>query len=293
MCAFAKLAVLMIPVAIRCSPAVWNGFPLLFDDVGGYLYPWWSGSLSNGRSIPYGGLLWLTMPMFWVPAILLQATVTLWTLDLLLRVFGETSRYVLILVAAGSAATSGLAFFVSQIMPDCWAAPAVIALHLIGWHRTDLSKLECVGLTAIIVFAAMSHTATLIVLSGLVLVYIATWFWQFRLGVAPNGVGLTLAAMLSGLLLLPIANAAVTGRFAFIPGGDVFLFERMVETGLIGKVLAAECPRGIGGSAMSRAICLLMPTISFGIQTARSLDLEDGTLRVLRVRWGVSSHDLC
>ena len=43
------------------APAIWNGFPLLQYDTGGYLARWFEGYLVPSRSVVYGlfvALLW-------------------------------------------------------------------------------------------------------------------------------------------------------------------------------------------------------------------------------------------
>src|SRR5205823_12459058 len=50
-------------VALLCLPAIWNGFLLVFDDVGGYLERWPTRSLGLGRSAVYGLLLLIPAPV--------------------------------------------------------------------------------------------------------------------------------------------------------------------------------------------------------------------------------------
>src|SRR6202158_2423531 len=79
---------LVIAGALLCVTALWNGFSILYDDVGGYLERWPTHSLGLGRSVPYGLLLWVTAPGFWVPAVILQAAATVFVIDRALIVFG-------------------------------------------------------------------------------------------------------------------------------------------------------------------------------------------------------------
>src|SRR5947209_11256892 len=76
------------------TPALWNGFPLLQYDTGGYIARWYEGTLEESRSTVYGLFLnVLARPDFW-PAALVQAALTAWGLALVLRVhgFGAKSR---------------------------------------------------------------------------------------------------------------------------------------------------------------------------------------------------------
>ena len=40
--------------ALLLAPALWNGFPLLQYDTGGYLARWYEGTLEPSRSTVYG-----------------------------------------------------------------------------------------------------------------------------------------------------------------------------------------------------------------------------------------------
>jgi hypothetical protein len=234
----------MAAVALLCLPALWNGFPLMFDDVGGYLERWPTASLGLGRSTVYGLLLWITRSASFVPVILLQALVTTFVVDRAVRVFvPDRPQWLLPVAIAAIAATSGAALFVSKPIPDAWAAPGVLALHLMAWHAGSLTTRERAALAAIVVFAGASHMATFGVLAGLSVVYGIAWLARRRLGIAPPEIGLAVAAVWSGLLVLLAANVIVAGRLALTPEGEIFLFGRMVEDGMAGEILSEECPR--------------------------------------------------
>jgi hypothetical protein len=258
-----RLAAYVIAMAIMCLPALWNHFPLMFDDVGGYLERWPTGSLGHGRSTVYGLLLWITRWGAFVPAILLQGLVTTFIVDRMLRIFalggpapvkpglprkseGANSNappWLLPWAVVLLALTSGVAFFVSKVMPDAWAAPAVLAEHLLAWHGEDLGKRDRTMMAGIVAFAGGSHLATFGVLAGLSVLDAIAWLTRRRLRVAPTAVVFASAAVWSGLLLLLCVNVIVAGRFALTPGGGVFLLGRMVEDGMASEILREECPR--------------------------------------------------
>jgi hypothetical protein len=242
--ALSPLCIYGVAVTLLCLPAIWNGFPLVFDDLGGYLERWPTRSVGNGRSVPYGLLLWITRTTWWVPTVMLQSVVTVWIVDRALVVFGQRrSPWTTAAVVAAISATSGMAFFVSKVMPDAWAAPAVLALHLLAWHSERLTRLERLLLAAIIAFAGASHMATLALLTGLSVLHAVAWLFAGRARTGAAGILFAAAAAWLGLVVLLVANLVVAGRIMLTPGGDVFLFARLTESGIIGKVLAEECPR--------------------------------------------------
>jgi hypothetical protein len=233
-----------IAATLLCLPAIWNGFPIMFDDVGGYLERWPSASLGFGRSAVYGLLLWITRSVSFFPAILLQASATTFVIDCAIRNFVPARpRWLLVGAIAALSATSGVALFVSRAMPDVWAALAVLALHLLAWHADHLSKFERIALSMIVAFAGAAHMATLAVLTGLSIVYGIAWLARRKLVVAPGGFWPSALAAWSGLFLLLAVDFIVAGRFALTPGGEVFLFGGLVADGTAGEILAEECPR--------------------------------------------------
>ena len=70
--AFWALAVIL-SVTILIAPAIWNGFPLLQYDTGGYLASWYEGTLVPSRAVVYGLILTLGVPLSFWPVLLLQS----------------------------------------------------------------------------------------------------------------------------------------------------------------------------------------------------------------------------
>jgi hypothetical protein len=241
--ALSHIAAFVLAIALLCLPPLWNGFPLMFDDVGGYLERWPTGTLGQGRSTVYGLLLWITRWGSFVPVVLLQALVTTFVVDRAIRIYLPLSGrapWLLPGVVAAISLTSGVALFVSKLIPDAWAAPAVLAVHLLAWHGERFTKFERAVMAAIIAFAGASHMAIFGLLAGLSVVYVVAWLARKQLPLAPTGLIVACAAVWSGLVLLLCANAIVAGRLALTPGGEVFLFGRMVEDGTAGEILREE-----------------------------------------------------
>src|ERR1700704_7005389 len=70
------------------APAIWNGYPLLQYDTGGYLARWYEGYLVPSRSTVFGLYLHFGEgSSFWIN-LGIQVLATLWILQLTLRVFG-------------------------------------------------------------------------------------------------------------------------------------------------------------------------------------------------------------
>src|ERR1700757_73402 len=81
------IAAILIPLFL-IAPALWNGYPLLQWDTGGYLARWYEGYLVPSRSTVFGLYLHFGEgSSFWLN-LGIQALATLWILQLILRVLG-------------------------------------------------------------------------------------------------------------------------------------------------------------------------------------------------------------
>src|SRR6476646_3351420 len=83
-----RIGAAMASTLILLAPAIWNRFPLLQYDTGGYLVRWFEGYLVPSRSTVFGLFLNLfAYADFW-PAVIVQAALTVWVLSLMLRAHG-------------------------------------------------------------------------------------------------------------------------------------------------------------------------------------------------------------
>ncbi len=224
-------------------PALWNGFPIVFYDTGGYLDSYMSGILANGRSAIYGLFLRLGIPTgFWLNVIVQAGTVT-WLIVLALRTHYVTSTPgFAVVVTLGITALTSLPWYAAQLMPDIWLPAGVLAFYLLAFRDDELRRWEKFVLGAVTTFAIAGHMATLALMLGLV-VMLPLWRW-----IAPRwnwprpSLGRPALAVATGVLLILFGNLFITGRFALIPGGDNFLFGRLVQTGIAARYLADHCP---------------------------------------------------
>src|SRR3954463_16153124 len=139
------------------APALWNGFPLLQYDSGGYIARWYEGTLEVSRSTVYGLFVdLLPRPDFW-PAVIVQAALAVWILWLVLRVHGFCMRALLATVAVLSVVTA-LPWLAGMLLTDIFAGLSVLALYLIVKRADALRGWEGVALFVFIAFSAASHS---------------------------------------------------------------------------------------------------------------------------------------
>lgn len=233
------LAAMALPL-LMIAPAFWNGYPLLQWDTGGYLARWYEGYLVPSRSTVFGLYLHLGESSgFWIN-LAIQSLATLWLLQLTLRVLGlmQTVRFVAISLLL--ILSTALPWLASMLLTDIFAGLSVLSLFLlvVGGRRT--SALEKIALFVFTAFAAATHSATLGVLFGLC---IAGWMVRPLLKGRLPLAGLAQASMtiVAGSLMLVAANHALSGTWAWTPGGTGVAFGRMMQDGIVARYLNDHC----------------------------------------------------
>jgi len=224
------------------APAIWNGFPLIFPDTGGYLERPFEGTLDLGRSALYGLFLYPGAALSFWPIVVVQSALTVWLIALILRTQGLGGRPWLALgiVALLSVATS-LPWLAGQLLPDILFPAAVLSLHLLMFRADRIAAWERFALAGVTAFAIGSHMAA----AGLCVGILAAIWLIARvpaLALPRPRLAFATAAVAAGIAFCPVSNWAITGTFAFTPGGTSFLFGRLAEDGIVARYLADRCP---------------------------------------------------
>lgn len=250
----AGAASLVVALLALLAPALWNGYPITFHDTGGFISRIYETEPGFGRATPYGlfldGLYWHLS--FW-PAIVVQSL-------MVIGLVAETGRALLgfhggrLAVFTGGAtlllaAITGISWYTAQLLPDLAAATAVLALFLLIEGREGRGIAGNILLGLVVILGAASHTGTVALLLGLVLykalliagarLHAPLRHWSRRTAWRLGAGGLALAL---GVLAVPLSNQALYGQFRFTPGGDIFLFGRLVQDGIASRFLADHCP---------------------------------------------------
>ena len=121
------------------APALWNGYPLLQWDTGGYLARWYEGYLVPSRSTVFGLYLHFGEDSaFWIN-LGIQALATLWILQLTLRVLGMAQPLRLLAMSLVLILTTALPWLASMLLTDIFAGLSVLSLFiLVAAWRADL-----------------------------------------------------------------------------------------------------------------------------------------------------------
>jgi hypothetical protein len=236
-----RLAAAALPL-LMIAPAFWNGYPLLQWDTGGYLARWYEGYLVPSRSTVFGLYLHYGESFgFWIN-LALQSLATLWLLQLTLRVLSMMQTFRFVAISLLLILSTALPWIASMLLTDIFAGLSILSLFLlvVGGNRT--STLEKIALFVFTAFAAATHSATLGVLLGLC---VAGWMVRPLLGPRLPMAGLAQASLtiVAGGLMLVAANHALSGKWAWTPGGTGVAFGRMMQDGIVARFLNYHCPR--------------------------------------------------
>jgi hypothetical protein len=222
------------------APALWNGYPLLQSDTGGYLARWYEGYLVPSRSTVFGLYLhYGEASYFWVN-LASQALATMWILQVTLRVLGLAKPWQLFSLCLVLSLTTALPWLASMLLTDIFAGLSVLSLFVLVVHGDKISGIEKAALFLLTAFAAASHSATMAVLLGLCCVgWMVRPFLRDRIATASLALGtLTIAA---GAIMLLSANFALSGQIAWTPGGSAIAFGRMLQDGIVTRYLRDHC----------------------------------------------------
>jgi hypothetical protein len=236
-----RIGIALSAALILLLPALWNGFPLLEYDTGGYLARWFEGTLAPSRSTTYGLFLAAGWPLDFWPIVALQAAAAVWILSLMLQTHRFNASAALPAIIAVLALFTALPWLASVLLTDIFAGLAVFAFHMLVWRGERIAPAERLAVIVFLAFAASTHSGTYAVLLALTLGALAGSFIKPkllpRIAVARAGLALVL-----GAVMLLGANYAVAKKIAWTPGGYGIAFGRMLQDGIVTRYLNDHCP---------------------------------------------------
>ncbi|RAI42715.1 hypothetical protein [Rhodoplanes roseus] len=227
--------------ALLLWPALWNGFPLVYADTGGYLMRPLTGTPSIGRSALYGAWLLAGLPYDFWPDVIVQAGVTAWLIVAVLRVAGARPLAAMP-IGLALAGLTALPIYAAQLMPDVTACWAVLALFLLAYGRDRIGHGEAAAVAIVLALTIALHMATLALCLGLVACAAVGRLVAPRLALPRPRLAATALGLVAGVLLALLSNLAIVGQFAFTPGGKSFLFGRLLQDGFVARYLDEHCP---------------------------------------------------
>ena len=231
----------LLSFLLLIAPAVWNRFPLLQYDTGGYLARWYEGTLVISRAVVYGLILnagaWLN---FW-PVVALQSALTIWVVALVLRAHRLSRPPILLGIVVALSLVTTLPWLTSILLTDIFCGVGVLAFYLVVVRGDALQRWERIALVVLVAVSAATHSATLAVLLALLAAgAIACLIDRTRVPLA--GLGRGFVALALGTVMVFAANYLIVRQITWTPGGFALSFGRMLQDGIVDKYLDEHCP---------------------------------------------------
>lgn len=233
---------IILSTLLLAAPALWNGFPLLEYDTGGYLARWYEGTLLINRPLIYGLLLTANVPFAFWPVVVFQSLLTIWIVAIVLRTHGYGGRPGLLFgIIAALSLVSTLPWITAILLTDIYAGLAILAFYMLLARSDQLTRFERGAFIVLIACACASHSATLAVMLLLSAAsMVLTLFDRVRLPRVRVAQGFV--AVILGVFIVLGTNYMLVKRLAWTPGGFSMYFGRMLQAGIVNKYLDKRCP---------------------------------------------------
>ena len=239
-------ATLFVSLGLLLAPALWNGFPIIFHDTGGYIARVLEGNLGPGRSYFYGAFLYATSFgwQWFLGPVVVQSLIVLRLVYLLFRCHDlPAGPLTILLTTAALALFTGISWFAAQLMPDVFVPLTVIALWLLAFRSSRLDSAERCELCGAAMLGLLSHMSCMALAIGLaaaiLLAAFITRHWRLGERVTPV---LPVSLVAAAVVLMPTMHWLLFGHLGFTPGGPAFLYGRLVQDGVAQRWLAENCP---------------------------------------------------
>jgi hypothetical protein len=242
---FSKIALNLLwfalAIAALMSPALINGFPLVYSDTGTYIAAAKTSSIPVDRPISYSLFLNITSLnlSLWF-TILAQCAILVYLLFLLLKnVFGVQHSQVwtcglTILLSF----TTSISNYSSQLMPDIFAGWMLLIVFILLFGQNN--QLVKITLWLLFIISVTSHFSILVaatIMLFLLLTINLIWKW---LPAKTNLIVLML--IITGWLTTPVINSLYGEKFSVSRCKNISLMARLVETGIVKEYLEEHCP---------------------------------------------------
>ena len=125
----------LIAIAVLSAPAIWNRFPLLQWDTGGYIARWYEHSLVISRSTVYGLFVTAGSELAFWPVVVAQSALTAWVMALTLRAVGLRNRpWLFVAIVTVLSALTTVSWLTSILLTDIFCVIGVLGLWLLLMH---------------------------------------------------------------------------------------------------------------------------------------------------------------
>ena len=236
----------LVPLLLAAD--FWNGFPLIYYDTGAYLLEGLGGHFLVERSPVYSLFLRFAGAgiSLWFVALVQSIMVGFAIVECARAIVPRLSLAGFLLIGAVLAVATGLPWYVGQIEPDCFTALVVLALYMLAFHAEAAGRTRAVVLVTIGGFATAAHPSHLVLAAflmiGLLAVKVLRSIARREPGwPAPRLLQPALVCLL-GIVLVVASNLYLAQAVFVSRAGASFVFARMLQDGLVMRLLDETCP---------------------------------------------------
>jgi hypothetical protein len=227
------------------SVAIWNGFPLIFYDTGAYVLEGLGHVFLVERAPVYSELLFLAGGAFsfW-PIAILQALMTSYLiLEVARAEVPDLTLRGLTVIGAALSLLTGIGWYVGQVEPDIFTPAVILGCWLLLFRGDGLGKARLYWVVGLTGLAVACHPSHLGLLGGLL---IGAYLFKLFQRAQPKAVKINLRRGLIGLVtalgLIVTGNFVLTGNLFISRSGSVFLFARLMQDGIVKRLMNDTCP---------------------------------------------------
>jgi hypothetical protein len=178
------------------------------------------------------------------PVVILQALITSYIiLEVARAEVAKLSLAGLAAIGAGLSLFTGIAWYVGQVEPDIFTPVVILGAYLLLFRSDRLSKAGrrwIIGLTGLAVACHPSHLGLLggLLICAAVLKFAA----RLRPYLPKPDLKRGLMGLATALVLIVAGNFVLTGKLFISKSGTVFVFARLMQDGIVQRVLNDTCP---------------------------------------------------
>lgn len=240
-----------LSAAVLLWVAFYNGYPTVYPDTASYIY---TGAFhiplppfrSPGYSVFIARTSFGASPWFTIVAQAIAVVAVLYEVCKYLA--GGDARFrdhCLLAITAILAALTSLPWFTSLLMPDVFAGVVFLALYLLGFEA-ELCLAERIMLAALATIGVGAHISLLpiaiLFVTALAVVKLAGRLPRWTPSAETMLPWLVAPLAVAGLWTAQLNRSMALG-FRLSPSGDEYLMGRLLEDGLAGDYLSANCPQ--------------------------------------------------
>jgi hypothetical protein len=166
----------IINITILCSMTLYNKYPIIQGDSGGYVKRAFSREINNHWALFYSLFVWVTslnISLFFV--IFFQNALILMMLHVIMsRIFQKNIHIYTLIIVLVVTVFSSLSFITNLLMSDIFTSMGILSISAVTF--LDLRRRENIFFYVVILFSLVAHNSHLPIYIGVVLVNILICF---------------------------------------------------------------------------------------------------------------------